>query len=64
MELCQQLRRLFIKDDLQAIEITDLRYLINESLNKQYSKNQVIIGMDYAGFKRKNDSYFVKVNTK
>jgi hypothetical protein len=62
MELCQQLRTLFIRDDNQIIPISELQTIINTQLDKQYSVEQIIIGLDYAGFERERDSYHVSIN--
>ncbi len=62
MELCQQLRALLKRDDNQSIPISELQTIINTQLDKQYSVEQIIIGLDYAGFVREKDSYYVNIN--
>ena len=62
MELCNHLRLLFIKDFTNCIPITELQIFINDKLDKEYTIEQIIVAMDYAGFPRVDDGYRVEIN--
>lgn len=64
MELCNHLRLLFSKDSANCIPITDLQSFINDKLDRDYTIEQIIVGMDYAGFLRLNDDYLVEINNR
>jgi hypothetical protein len=55
---------MLFKADAKGISIEELHHYINETLEKNYTVEQVIIGLDYAGFKREDDKYFLKLNEK
>lgn len=40
--------------------IAEVRKYINETLERDYTEEQVIIGMDYAGFERSDGGYRVE----
>ena len=61
MELCHHLRLLFNKDPDSSIPIKELQIFINDKLDKDYTIDQIIVGMDYAGFLRVDDDYFVEI---
>ena len=64
MELCNHLRLLFSKDSTNRIPITELQIFINDKLDRDYTIEQIIVGMDYAGFPRVDDDYLVEINDK
>ncbi len=61
MEFCHSLRHLFKHDSSNLISLTELHAIVNSNLDKDYSLEQIIIGMDYAGFQRVHDKYRVQV---
>jgi len=61
MELCNSLRMLFRLSDGNHIPIIEIHSLVNKTLDKEYSVEQIIIGMDYAGFIRDNDNYLIEL---
>jgi len=63
MELCHQLRLLFKSDQSNIISISDLHKIINDQLEKDYTEEQIIIGLDYARFKRTDKGYRIQVRT-
>ncbi len=54
---------MFEGDDNHCSTIDDLQKIINTELDKDYTTEQIIIGLDYAGFKREGDGYFVQLKS-
>lgn len=61
MELCNSLRMLFRLSDGNRVPIVEIHGLVNKTLDKEYSLEQIRIGMDYAGFIRDNDDYLIEL---
>lgn len=62
MELCKFLRLIFKSTDSQTMQALELQEIINKTLNKNYSAEQINIGLEYSGFKKVKGSYFIELN--
>lgn len=63
MELCHQLRLHFSRSDSSVMPVKEIREYVNKALKKDYTREQIIIGMDYAGFVRIEENYLVQIKS-
>jgi hypothetical protein len=43
--------------------VKEIREYVNKALKKDYTREQIIIGMDYAGFVRIEENYLVQIKS-
>jgi hypothetical protein len=45
------------------MDVVEIRDYVNKTLEKDYTREQIIIGMDYAGFVRIEEKYLVQIKS-